>query len=102
MKAIFYASVCAGVLLETPNYPFTIITTLPLLCVHKLSYMLSDNLTSIFRGDLEPTKVLESGVEHPTGHFHLGLCSAVFLWARFRVRLRGEQMTLAGIPSISE
>ena len=65
------------------------------------------NVTSPFRGDPEPTKALEPGLEYADGHLHSGSCPAVSqvvvsLWARLRVRVRGQQIALAGVPSVSE
>ena len=65
------------------------------------------NVTSPFRGDPEPTKALEPGLEYADGHLHSGSCPAVSqvvvsLWARVRVRVRGQQIALAGVPSVSE
>ena len=65
------------------------------------------NVTSPFRGDPEATKSLEPGLEYADGHLHSGSCPAVSqvvvsLWARVRVRVRGQQIALAGVPSVSE
>ena len=65
------------------------------------------NVTSPFRGDPEATKALEPGLEYADGHLHSGSCPAVSqvvvsLWARVRVRVRGQQIALAGVPSVSE
>lgn len=65
------------------------------------------NVTSPFRGDPESTKALEPGLEYADGHLHSGSCPAVsqvvvLLWARVRVRVRGQQIALAGVPSVSE
>ena len=65
------------------------------------------NVTSPFRGDPEPTKALELGLQYADGHLHSGSCPAVsqvvvLLWARVRVRVNGQQIALAGVPSVSE
>lgn len=55
----------------------------------------------------KPSKMLESGLQHPNGHLHPGSCPTVsyvvsLLWARPRVRVKAEQMVLAGVPSVSQ
>lgn len=66
-----------------------------------------NNVTCPFWGDPEPTKALEPGLEHPNGHLNPGSCPAVsqvitLLRAGLRIRVRGQQIGLAGIPSVTE
>lgn len=66
-----------------------------------------NNVTCPFWGDPEPTKALEPGLEHPSGHLYPGSCPAVsqvitLLRAGLRIRVRGQQIGLAGVPSVTE
>lgn len=66
-----------------------------------------NNVTCPLWVDPEPTEGLEPGLIHPNGHLYPGWCPEVsqvitLLQAELRIRVRGQQIGLAGVPSVTK